>query len=436
MLWSKDIQSKTITMGQVLDSMNRNFLNKWARYIGGFMLTMIIISCGAGEDEVEAEEDNPTENRFSMIEFTEEEISVLNETLNLRQSLFNYENVSIPTAFNESYGSLPEQDNTPANNPITDAGATLGRVLFYDKSLSINNTISCASCHQQDKAFSDPARFSVGFNGETTARHSMTLINSRWYGKRRFFWDEKAATLEEQVLLPIQDHIEMGMELPDLITKLQQLAYYHVLFNKAFGSTEVTADKISRALSQFTRSIVSYDSRFNKAVRADNLDEVPETDMVSLSTLTEQENVGLDIFYNLATCGYCHMGPAHVADSAKNNGLDLFYQDLGRETWSGNSDDNALFKPPSLANIALSAPYMHDGRFETLMDVVDHYNENIQPHPNLNFRLTTEDIDGTVGGTPLRLELDQEQKEALIAFLHTFTDEEVSTAEKYSDPFK
>ena len=406
-----------------------------AIYFITLSLLFSMISCGDDGDEIE-EREEPTDNRMSQVRFTDEELGILNKTLNLRQSLFNYANIAIPTAFNESYGSLPEQDNTPADNPITDAGATLGRVMFYDKNLSFNNTISCASCHQQDKGFSDPAKFSVGFDGMTTSRHSMTLINSRWYGKERFFWDERASTLEEQVLLPIQDHIEMGMELPELIAKLEQLDYYEVLFNKAFGSPEINADRISKVLSQFTRSIVSYNSKFNKAVRADNLDEVPETDMVSLSTLTEQENIGLDIFYNFATCGYCHMGPAHVADSAKNNGLDLFYKDQGRAEWSGNLKDNALFKPPSLANIALTAPYMHDGRFESLMDVVNHYNENIQPHPNLNFRLTEEDIDGTVGGTPLRLELDQEQKEALIAFLNTFTDEEISTSEKYSDPFK
>ncbi|MDN5212997.1 cytochrome c peroxidase [Fulvivirgaceae bacterium BMA12] len=401
------------------------------------ILVSVLLSCSEdGEvDEIEQEEIGSTENQLSEIQFTDEEMSVFNGILSLRQRMFNYAKLAIPQYFEESSGSLPGQDNTPDNNPVTDEGATLGRVLFYDVNLSANNTISCSSCHQQDKGFSDPARFSVGLNGETTKRHSMTLINSRWYEKRGFFWDERARSLEDQVLIPIQDHIEMGLELSELVAKLERLEYYDVLFNKAFGTTEINPDRISKALSQFTRSIVSYNSKFNKAVRADNLDEVPETDMVSMSTLTEQENIGLDIFYNFATCGYCHMGPAHVADSMKNNGLDLVYADKGKAEWSGNSKDNALFKPPSLANIAFTAPYMHDGRFETLMDVVNHYSDNIKAHPNLNFRLTTEDIDGTVGGTPLRLELDQEQKEALVAFLKTFTDEVISTDEKYGDPF-
>lgn len=399
------------------------------------LLLGALLSCGVGEEEEMEEVIDQNEQIISETQFSEEEMGTFNGILNLNQQLFNYSDLNIPEYFEESSGSLPHQDNTPENNPVTDAGATLGRVLFYDKNLSANNTISCASCHQQEKGFSDPVRFSVGLNGETTKRNSMTLINSRWYQKKGFFWDERAATLEDQVLMPIQDHVEMGLELSELIIKLEQLEYYSVLFNKAFGSPEITTDRIALSLAQFTRSIVSLDSKFNKAVRADGLDEVPETEMVALSTLTAQENVGLDIFFNYATCGYCHMGPAHVADSLKNNGLELNYTDKGKAEWTGNSGDNGLFKPPSLVNIAQTAPYMHDGRFETLMDVVNHYNGNIQAHPNLNFRLTTEDRDGTVGGTPLELELDQEQKEALVAFLKTFTDEEVSKDERYSDPF-
>ncbi len=400
------------------------------------LLLAALLSCGVGEDEEEMEESiEENEQTLGETRFTDEEMGTFNGILNLQQQLFNYSSLNIPEYFEESSGSLPHQDNTPENNPVTDAGATLGRVLFYDKNLSANNTISCASCHQQEKGFSDPARFSVGLNGETTKRNSMTLINSRWYQKKGFFWDERAATLEDQVLMPIQDHVEMGLELSELVNKLEELTYYSTLFNKAFGSPEITTDRIALSLAQFTRSIVSLDSKFNQAVRADGLDEVPETEMVALSTLTEQENVGLDIFFNYATCGYCHMGPAHVADSMKNNGLQLNYADKGKAEWTGNPNDNGLFKPPSLANIAQTAPYMHDGRFETLMDVVNHYNSNIQAHSNLNFRLTTEDRDGTVGGTPLVLELDQEQKEALVAFLKTFTDEKLSQEEKYSNPF-
>lgn len=157
-----------------------------------------------------------------------------------------------------------EKDNTPANNPVTDEGATLGRVLFYDKKLSANGTVSCASFHQQDKGFSDDAALSLGFDGGTTRRHSMSLINARWYGRGRFFWDERAATLEEQVLMPFQDPVEMGMTLDQVVNTVAAQTYYPELFQAAFGSEEVTAEKISMALAQFVRSIVSVNSKYDE----------------------------------------------------------------------------------------------------------------------------------------------------------------------------
>jgi len=382
------------------------------------------------------DDEEPTgSSEYGTSKFTEDELRAFEGILNLEERLFNYANITIPDFFKDSDGSLDYQDNTPENNPITDAGATLGRVLFYDKLLSKNHTISCASCHQQDKGFSDPEQFSIGFNGEKTERHSMTLINSRWYESGAFFWDERASSLEEQVLMPIKDHVEMGMELAELVARLDSHAYYQVLFTKAFGKNKVTANKIARALSQFTRSIVSLDSKFIKAIEDANIDEVSPNEMRKLPMLSKQENEGLDVFYNYATCGYCHMGPALVSDGLKNNGLDLNYADKGKAQWTKNARDNAFFKAPSLAYIELSAPYMHDGRFQTLEEVVDHYNNGIKSHPNLNFRLTEEDRDGVLGGTPLKLELTQKQKDALIAFLKTCTDNKLSHAEKYSDPF-
>ncbi|MFY0674804.1 MAG: cytochrome-c peroxidase [Bacteroidia bacterium] len=374
-------------------------------------------------------------NKFGNSDFTDAELSSFSGVLSLKKRLFNYANPVIPGVFGRSDGTLEVQDNTPENNPVTDAGATLGRVLFYDKKLSKNLTISCASCHQQDKGFSDPDQFSVGFDGKTTRRHSMTLINSRWFENGTFFWDERANSLEEQVLMPIEDHIEMGLSLTELVQRLDTIPYYDVLFTKAFGSNEVNPDRISRALAQFTRSIVSLDSRFLKAVVDADLEEVLPDQMRPLPMLTDLENEGLDIFYNLGTCGYCHMGPALVADAMKNNGLDLNYKDKGRGDWSGNKREFGFFKAPSLANIELSAPYMHDGRFQTLEEVIEHYDSGVKSHPNLNFRLTEEDRDGVLGGTPLVLELSQKQKDALLAFMKTFTDDKLSRDEKFSDPF-
>ncbi len=190
--------------------------------------------------------------------------------LNLPDTPFDYATLDLPAHFTTNVPGQPLPtsiigfDNTPSDNPITNDGATLGRVLFYDKKLSANGTISCASCHQQNKGFSDDATLSLGYNGGTTGRHSMTLINSRFYQRGRFFWDERAATLEEQVLMPLQDPVEMGMTLEQVISTVEQQAYYPDLFEKAFGSQEVDADRIAKALAQFVRSIVSYSSRYDE----------------------------------------------------------------------------------------------------------------------------------------------------------------------------
>lgn len=383
-------------------------------------------SCSEDDDQV-----NPTRDDLS-----NSQISTLNEVLNLPDTPHNYAQLPLPAHFTDS--DAHELDNTPEDNQITDWGATLGRVLFYDKKLSADNTISCASCHKQSEGFSDRNRFSTGINGQQTRRNSMTLINSRYYESGRFMWDERAASLEEQVLMPIEDHTEMGMDLDDLVMKLQQLEYYEVLFEKAFESPLVTTDRIAKALSQFIRSIVSYRTKFDEGLVLAGNPEVYET-MPLLPNFTEQENLGLDIFMrgrNGGTCGYCHGTGMNVNDAAKNNGLSIFYQDQGKGAITKKSGDQGLFKVPSLRNILQSAPYMHDGRFATLMEVINHYNSGIQNHTNLNFRLTNLD-DGEEGTPePLRLNLNQEEKEALIAFLKTLTDHELTRDEKYSDPFK
>lgn len=395
-----------------------------------FVCLILFVSACTGElvdDEVFDTDNSP---------FSSEELGILTENLNLKPEPFNYANPILPKHYSQNEAN--DSDNTPENNPITDMGATLGRVLFYDKKLSIDNTISCASCHEQDAAFSDNRKFSEGLDGQLTRRNSMTLINSRYYENGRFFWDERAATLEEQVLMPIQDHIEMGLELPQMEQKLAGVSYYNVLFEKAFGTPEVTSDRVAKALAQFIRSIVSYESKFDEGFAAAGFPE-DEEQMPDFSNFSAQENLGMDIYFRGrkgGTCLYCHGTPQIVNDEAKNNGLELNYSDNGKGEITGRASDNALFKVPTLRNIAKTAPYMHDGRFETLMDVVNHYSDGVQDHPNLNVRLTTLD-DGLPGrGDVLKLRLTQEEKEALVAFLHTLTDESILTDEKFSDPFK
>lgn len=315
------------------------------------------------------------------------------------------------------------QDNMPANNVTTDAGAALGRVLFYDKRLSHNGTVSCSSCHQQAHGFSDPARFSTGFEGGLTGRNSMGLANARWYLRRAMFWDERAATLEVQVLQPIQNAVEMGLTLPELETRVAAEPYYQSLFTTAFGTPQVTSDRISRALAQFVRSMISTQTKFDAGVA------------VNFSNFTAQENQGRQLFNGQAGCAACHGTDNFVPGPAIfNNGLENPSVDKGRGEVTGLPQDEGLFKVPSLRNIALTAPYMHDGRFATLDQVVDHYNNGVVNHPNLSPQLRNPP-GGPGGGQPRRLNLTAAQRASLVAFMRTLSDTSLPTDPKFSDPF-
>lgn len=320
---------------------------------------------------------------------------------------YNYASPSLPDHFQDR--DVIRADTTPQSNPITDAGATLGRVLFYDKKLSRNNTISCASCHKQGHGFSDPERFSTGFLGSTTSRHSMSLANVRYYDPNRFFWDERSSSLEAQVLEPIQDPIEMGMDLELLQTKLSNYSYYETLFTEAFGSPEINTLRIAQALAQFVRSIVSYRSKYDLGVD------------INFSNFTAQEQQGRQLFNsNQTRCDNCHEGDLQILDDVSNNGLDATTIDPGA--------GNGQFKSPSLRNIAIRPPYMHDGRFDTLAEVIAFYNSDIQDHPNLDNQLQR-------NGQPRRMNLDNEEQAALIAFLETLTDNALLEDLAFSDPF-
>ncbi|WP_396220169.1 cytochrome c peroxidase [Gemmatimonas sp.] len=311
-------------------------------------------------------------------------------------------------------GSPIGADNTPASNRTTDAGATLGRVLFYDRRLSVNDRVSCASCHQQQFAFSDTARLSRGFAGAVTGRHSMGLANARFYASGRFFWDERAASLEAQVLQPIQDATEMGMTLPNALAKLSATTYYPALFTAAFGTSDITSDRVSLALSQFVRSLVSANSKFDRAF---GMNGVPNF----AATFTAQELAGQDLFNGRAGCARCHGTNAHISDNVHNTGLDATITDVGA--------GNGRFKAPSLRNIAVRPPYMHDGRFRTLEQVIAFYDSGVQNNPGLDPRMRGP------GGQPLRLNLSAAERASLVAFLGTLTDNTFLTDVRFSNPF-
>jgi cytochrome c peroxidase len=347
--------------------------------------------------------------------------------LNLPSTPFNYANPPLP-----GYMTTPGitgQINTPAGNPVSDNGATLGRVLFYDKNLSVNNGIACASCHKQTAAFSDNVVKSTGFNGGLTGRNSMGLTDAKYYPTGRFFWDQRAATLEDQVLRPVQDLVEMGMTLPALETKLRGLGYYPPLFQKAFGDTAITSNRISLALAQFVRSIISVNSKFDAGRSA--LPPGPLPPNPSFVNFTAEENRGMQIFFGLAGgCAGCHGTETFTAPLEKNNGLDLTTVDRGYGAVTGNTAMDATFKVGSLRNVELTSPYMHDGRFATLEQVVEHYSGGVQNHPNLSQQLKLPN------GQPRLANFTAQDKAALVAFLKTLTDNSLVTDVKFSNPFK
>ncbi len=371
-------------------------------------ITIVIIACKKNSNEL------PQDNSLA--------------ALNLPATPYNYSNITMP-----AYLTAPPilgQINTPGNNQVTDWGATLGRVLFYDKTLSKNKTISCASCHKQANAFSDFEALSKGFNGGSTRRNSMSLIDAKYYPNGRFFWDQRAATLEQQVLMPIQDLVEMGITLDTLVKRVQDQAYYATLFTKAFGSGTINSDLISKALSQFVRSIVSYQSKYDQGRQTLPAAPAPPPNAV-FPNFTAQENRGKEIFLSpIGGCAPCHGSETFTAPQEKNNGLDMNTMDRGFGAVLNNTNLDATFKVGSLRNIELTAPYMHDGRFMSLEQVVEHYNSGVKDHPNLSPQLKLPN------GQPRLLNLSAADKAALVAFLKTLTDKNVTTDVKYSNPFK
>ncbi|MEL6109458.1 MAG: cytochrome c peroxidase [Planctomycetota bacterium] len=348
--------------------------------------------------------------------------------LRLPETPFKYGDARLSKSLRERVAAL---DNTPSENPITDHGATLGRVLFYDTTLSLNGTTSCASCHQQQFAFTDGVKVSTGFDGQKVDRNSMSLVNLRYYRRGKFFWDERAASLEEQVLMPIENPVEMGHDLKKLTRQLAADPIYPPLFNAAFGDTRVTRERIGRALAQFLRSITSFRSRYDIGLAqvASPREDFPN--------FTAQENLGKQQFFGRALCADCHL-PNHSRDQwtifqlerPGNNGIDsnLPGDDFGVAEASGQETDRGLFKPSTLRNLDVTGPYMHDGRFHTVDQVIEHYNWSVRPHENLDARLQDFMANG--------MALPEVEKVALAKFLSTLTDQELLTDERYSDPFE
>lgn len=312
----------------------------------------------------------------------------------------------------------------PADNLTTKQGVYLGRMLFYETKLSSSKTISCASCHQQKLAFADSKAFSFGINDMPTKRNSMSLSNLLWV--RNFFWDGRAKGLEEQAKFPLNDPHEMGNYLEQAVKDLQKTKEYPPLFKAAFGSTEITVDRLTKAIAQFERTLISANAPYDKYLRGEYKP-------------TPEELNGMELFMNSpvpsknirgANCAQCHGTPKMYMELFHNNGLDSIPKDIGREEITGMQNDRGRFRVATLRNIELTAPYMHDGRFKTLEEVLDHYNEHILPSRTLS--LSLQDRSNVENGKTLGLTV--QEKSNIISFLKMLTDTDFINDPRFADP--
>ncbi|NKB66645.1 MAG: cytochrome-c peroxidase [Candidatus Latescibacteria bacterium] len=290
----------------------------------------------------------------------------------------------------------------PRANPLTVEGVELGRLLFFDPILSIDSTVACASCHGPENAFSDSETFSRGVAG-VTGRNSMSLLNVAWGPS--FFWDGRAASLEEQALIPVEDPVEMGESWPHVVEKLARHPSYPALFAAAFGARPISKELAARAIAQFERTLISNQSKYDRYLAGE-------------AELTLQEHQGSVLFLasERGDCFHCHGTGLFTDNLFHNNGLDSLVADAGLGAITGNRLDEGKFKTPSLRNVEYTAPYMHDGRFTTLEEVVEFYNSGVHVTRN-----TPSDL---ILAARVRREnpLTEEEKAALVAFLKTLSD--------------
>ncbi|MFM8995855.1 MAG: cytochrome-c peroxidase [Bacteroidota bacterium] len=361
-----------------------------------------------------------TPNLANASSFDYEYVTMVNGTSLSVKNMILGRSFKFTNGFPGTTGNV-DTDMQEAAMTFSNASAKLGRVLFYDKRMSLNNTVSCGSCHHQSLGFSDRMPVSVGFGGKVTRRNSMSINNPVSFNN--LFWDSRAQSPMDLSLRPVFDHIEMGMESDEMLEKkLAATDFYGPLFQEAFGSTEISRRKVSLAMTHFVSSMVTMNSKNDKVNEG-------------LAQFTMMEKMGHDLFFSeRASCFKCHSGSnfsapddpggaygAPTVAGTANVGLDKTYADNGK--------GNGNFRIPSLRNIELSAPYMHDGRFGTLESVIDHYSRGIQAHPHLDANLKDD------RGNPKRMNFTAEEKDALIAFLRTLTDVSFISNPKYSDPF-
>jgi cytochrome c peroxidase len=388
----------------------------------GVITCLLLSACGGSSSDTSTSSDSTTTATYpGVAEYTSLDLN----------SPINYAAPTLLAHYDANV--LAAARRQAAANATTDKGATLGRVLFNDVRLSFNNTKSCASCHGQANGFVDQAQFSTGFAGGLTSAHAMRLGNVAFYQGNSMFWDKRSPNLEDQATDPIQNSTEMGFDaahggLSALLTKMQTLPYYPELFKWAFGDSAITEPRIQNALAQFQRSMISASSKWDRAyavVYSSNGsvnspqnfgrtlagNNIPEADR-----FTASEDRGRALFIQAPNnggkgCAGCHQPPTFALNpNSQSNGLD--------------QGETKIFKSPSLKNVALSGHFMHDGRFSTLKEVLEHYATGIKQGDALDDRLP-------VGGIGITV---QEQAD-IVAFLQTLTDTTLNTDTRFANPF-
>ena len=314
----------------------------------------------------------------------------------------------------------------PEDNPMTVEGVELGRKLFYETKLSGDNTMACASCHAPSSAFSDPNQYSEGIDGIVGTRNSMALINLGWDDS--FFWDGRAITLEEQILMPVEDPIEMHDTWAGVVSELNASTNYKNMFFKAFGTPGIDSTRAAKAIAQFLRTMISGSSKYDVMYKFENGLPLSASEQGIYSSISLEAWAGYDLFKSLngADCFHCHNGPLMQVKKFSNNGLDATFTDLGRGGITGNPNDNGKFKVPTLRNIAYSAPYMHDGRFATLDEVINHYSSGVSTSPTIDPLIEY----ASQGG----VQLDAFEKDLLKQFLLTLSDESFINNPDFQEP--
>ncbi len=330
-----------------------------------------------------------------------------------------------PTPYSLDIPNAFEQVALPEDNPLTEEGIELGRHLFFDNRLSVDESISCASCHHPDKAFSDTTALSLGVEDRIGVRNSMPLFNLLWY--KKFMWDGAANSLYNQILIPLTSPIEMDVDpslFPDIIARLQSDQEMSDMFEAAFPNEPMDMDKVFKALEQFLATLISANSKYDQAVASGDL----------ATFLTEDEYAGYNIFIDIGDnqgsgeCAHCHTLGSNFSDSEfRNNGLDAHPTDSGRAKITLNPLDLYKFKVPSLRNLSYTAPYMHDGRFQTLDEVINFYNTDIDTlSPNIDPNL--------LGHSQLIGRLSNKQKFQLKQFLLTLDDPDFVSNPNFQKP--